>query len=114
MSSELILYQTEDGQTKIQTRLENETIWLTQDQMALLFGKAKSTINEHIKNVYEEKELEGSTILQKFENSEFLQKAHHCTSYRQSLKNELSKVEHHFAKHLEHSTKRLKKKNNGN
>lgn len=75
MSSELILYQTEDGQTKIQTRLENETVWLTQDQMALLFGKAKSTINEHIKNVYEEKELEENTTMKKFGNSEFQQKA---------------------------------------
>ncbi|MFC1224204.1 virulence RhuM family protein [Pedobacter sp. BG31] len=74
MNSELILYQSEDGQTKIQTRLENETVWLTQDQMALLFGKAKSTINEHIKNVYEEKELEESTTMQKFGNSEFQQK----------------------------------------
>lgn len=77
MSSEIILYQTEDGQTKIQTRLENETVWLTQDQMATLFGKAKSTINEHIRNVYDEKELEESTTMQKFGNSEFQQKAHH-------------------------------------
>ncbi|GGE43460.1 hypothetical protein EV200_101374 [Pedobacter psychrotolerans] len=75
MNSELILYQSEDGQTKIQTRLENETVWLTQDQMALLFGKAKSTINEHIKNVYEEKELEESATMKKFGNSEFQQKA---------------------------------------
>jgi len=45
--------------------------------MALLFGRTKSTINEHIKNVYEEKELEESTILLKFGNSEFQQKAHH-------------------------------------
>lgn len=75
MSSELIIYQSEDGQTKIQTRLENETVWLTQDQMALLFGKAKSTINEHIKNIYEEKELEESTTMKKFGNSEFQQKA---------------------------------------
>lgn len=74
MNSELILYQTEDGQTKIQARLEDETVWLTQDQMALLFGKAKSTINEHIKNVYEEKELEESATMQKFGNSEFQQK----------------------------------------
>lgn len=75
MSSELILYQTDNGETKIQTRLENETVWLTQDQMALLFGKAKSTINEHIKNVYEEKELDESTTMKKFGNSEFQQKA---------------------------------------
>lgn len=76
MNSELILYQSEDGQTKIQTRLENETVWLTQDQMATLFGKAKSTINEHIKNIYEEKELEESLTMKKFGNSEFQQKAH--------------------------------------
>lgn len=51
MNSELILYQAEDGQTKIQTRLENETVWLTQAQLIELFGKAKSTISEHIKNI---------------------------------------------------------------
>jgi hypothetical protein len=48
MTSELIIYKTEDGQTKIQTRLENETVWLTQLQMAELFGKGRSTIKEHI------------------------------------------------------------------
>lgn len=57
MASELILYQTEDGETKIQTRLENETVWLTQAQMAELFDKAKSTISEHIKNVFSEGQL---------------------------------------------------------
>ena len=63
MNTEIIIYQTEDGQTKIQTRLENETVWLTQVQMAALFGKAKSTISEHIKNVFTEGELEqGATV----------------------------------------------------
>lgn len=47
---DLILYQTENGETKIEVRLENETVWLTQSQMAELFQKATSTINEHIKN----------------------------------------------------------------
>jgi hypothetical protein len=56
-------------------RLEEETVWLTQDQMAMLFGKAKSTINEHIKNIYEENELSETSTMQKFGNSEFLQKA---------------------------------------
>lgn len=56
--SELIIYQTEDGLTKIQTRLENETVWLTQAQMATLFGKGRSTITEHIKHIFEEGELE--------------------------------------------------------
>ena len=48
MNSELIIYQNPDGNIKIDVRLEEETVWLTQDQMAALFGKAKSTINEHI------------------------------------------------------------------
>ena len=56
MKSELIIYQTEDGLTKIQTRLENETVWLTQAQMAELFGKERSVITKHIKNVFSEGE----------------------------------------------------------
>ncbi|MBW8049575.1 MAG: hypothetical protein FVQ77_04400 [Cytophagales bacterium] len=55
--SEILLYQTEDGQTKIEVRLDNETVWLTLNQLSELFGKAKSTISEHIRNVFEEGEL---------------------------------------------------------
>lgn len=51
-NSEIIIYTDSDGTTKLQVQLEDETVWLTQDQMAMLFGKAKSTINEHIKNIY--------------------------------------------------------------
>jgi hypothetical protein len=73
-NSQIILYQTEDGQARIQVKLENETVWLTQDQMAELFQKAKSTINEHIKNIYSEKELSEAQTIRKFGNSEFLGK----------------------------------------
>ena len=66
MNSELILYQSEDGQTKIQTRLENETVWLTQAQLIELFGKAKSTISEHIKNIFEEGELDEHSVVRNF------------------------------------------------
>ena len=69
--SEILFYSAEDGKTKLDVRLENETVWLTQDQMSELFEKAKSTINENIKNIYEEKELEDSTTMRKFGNSEF-------------------------------------------
>jgi hypothetical protein len=75
MNSEIIIYQNPDGNIKIDVRLEEETVWLTQDQMATLFGKAKSTINEHIKNIYEENELEEITTIKKFGISEFQQKA---------------------------------------
>lgn len=56
-SSSLLIYQTEDGQTKIQTRLENETVWLSQEQMAALFQRERSVITKHIGNVFKEGEL---------------------------------------------------------
>lgn len=74
-NSEIIIYTASDGTTQLQVQLEDETVWLTQDQMAMLFGKAKSTINEHIKNIYAEGELEESQTLKKFGISEFQQKA---------------------------------------
>ena len=70
-NSEILIYQNPNGNIKIDVRLEDETVWLTQDQMANLFGKAKSTINEHIKNIYAENELEETETMRKFGNSEF-------------------------------------------
>src|SRR5208337_3978735 len=55
--SELILYQTEDNRTRIEVRLENETVWLTQAQMAELFQRERSVITKHIRNIFEEGEL---------------------------------------------------------
>ena len=61
--SELLLYQAEDGQTRVQVRLEDETVWLSQRLMAELFQKDVRTINEHIQNIYEEGEIQpGATI----------------------------------------------------
>ncbi len=57
MNSEIILYQSEDGQTKVEVRLEGETVWLTLNQLAELFQRDKSVISRHIKNVFEEGEL---------------------------------------------------------
>lgn len=57
MQSEIIIYQTEDGQTKIQTRLDNETVWLTIEQLSELFQKSRSTINEHILNILRKENL---------------------------------------------------------
>jgi len=74
-NSELLIYQAPDGQVKVDVRLEDETVWLTQDHMAQLFGKAKSTINEHIKNIFAEGELVESEVMKKFGISEFQQKA---------------------------------------
>lgn len=65
-TGEILIYQNTDGNIKIDVRLEEETVWLTQDQMATLFGKGRSTITEHIGNVYEEGELEQNSTSRKF------------------------------------------------
>lgn len=69
--SEIIIYKTEDGLTQVDVTFTDDTVWLTQDQMAELFQKAKSTINEHINNIYDDGELKKEDTLRKFGNSEF-------------------------------------------
>ena len=64
--SEIILYQTEDGRTRIQCRFENETLWLTQAVIAELFEKDVRTINEHLVNIFDEGELRREATIRKF------------------------------------------------
>ncbi len=70
-NTNIIIYQTQDGQTKIETKLENETVWLTIEQMSELFQKSRSTINEHILNIYKEEELKKDDSLRKIGISDF-------------------------------------------
>ena len=70
-TNQLIIYQTEDGKVKIETHFENETVWLSIEQIAELFQKSRSTINEHILNIYKEQELEQEPSLRKIGNSDF-------------------------------------------
>ncbi len=63
---EIIIYQTESGNTKINVRMENDTVWLTLDQMSALFQRDKSTISRHIKNIYAEGELLREATVVKF------------------------------------------------
>jgi hypothetical protein len=69
--SQVVIYKTETGETKIDVRFDGETVWLTIEQMAELFGKAKSTINEHILNIYKEGELEEGLTINKIGISDF-------------------------------------------
>lgn len=64
--SELLIYQTEDGRTRIQVRLEDETVWLTQKLMAELFQKDVRTTNEHIRNIFAEGELSPESVIRNF------------------------------------------------
>lgn len=64
--SEIILYQTEEGSTKVEVRLEGETVWLSQKQMCDLFEKDKRTVSEHIRNVFKEGELQEDSVVRNF------------------------------------------------
>jgi hypothetical protein len=68
-NSEIIIYQNPDGNIKIDVRLEEETVWLTQAQIAELFGKGRSTITEHILNIFEEKELDEISVCRNFRHT---------------------------------------------
>ena len=70
--NEIILFENQG--VKLEVNLKDETVWLTQEQMSKLFDKAKSTINEHIKNIYKEGELVEEETMTKFGNSEFSDK----------------------------------------
>ena len=61
----IVIYQTENGNTKIDVRFEDETVWLTLDQLSSLFQRDKSTISRHIKNVFDEGELERDSVVAK-------------------------------------------------
>jgi len=64
--SDILLYQTEDGQTRVEVRLRDKTVWLSQKMMADLFQKDVRTINEHIKNILAEGEQASKTTIRKF------------------------------------------------
>ena len=64
--SELILYQTEDGLTRLQVRLQDETVWLTQKLMAELFETSVPNVSMHIRNVFLEGELQEGAVVQEF------------------------------------------------
>ena len=66
MSDQIVIYQSPDGTTLIDVRLEAETVWLTQKQMAELFDKDVRTVNEHIRNIFKEGELAENSVIRKF------------------------------------------------
>lgn len=68
---EMIIYQSEDGVVKVDVQMADETVWLTIDGMVNLFGKSRSTINEHILHIFEEGELSRDESVRKIGNSDF-------------------------------------------
>ena len=66
LENEILIYQTEDGHTKIDVKFENETVWLTQAQLCELYQTSKSNISEHIKHIFEEEELDEESVVRNF------------------------------------------------
>ncbi len=62
----IVIYQTEDGQTHIEVKMEDDTVWLTQAQLVELYQTSKSNVSEHIKHIFEEGELEQELVVRKF------------------------------------------------
>ena len=79
--SEIIIYQTEDGSTKIDVKFEEETVWLTQAQLCELYQTSKSNISEHIKHIFEEGELEEVSVVRKFRTTGADGKNYNITHY---------------------------------
>lgn len=69
INDEIVIYQSEDGNIKVDVLFQDETVWLTQEQMALLFGKGRTTITEHISNVFSEGELQEEVVCRKFRHT---------------------------------------------
>jgi hypothetical protein len=67
--SNLLIYQNQEVNIKIDLQLENETVWLTQEQMDQLFGNGRSTITEHISNIFKEEELEQNSVYRNFRHT---------------------------------------------
>lgn len=61
-NGEIIIYRTEDGRTQLEVRLENENVWLSQQQIANLFGVQRPAITKHLKNIFESGELEENSV----------------------------------------------------
>ena len=66
LDNKIVIYQTEDGRTQLDVKLENETVWLTQAQMVQLFDSSKANVSEHIKHIYEDGELAADSTVRKF------------------------------------------------
>lgn len=81
MGSEIIIYNTEDGHTKIDVKFEDETVWLTQAQLCELYQTSKSNISEHIKHIFEEGELEETSVVRKFRTTAADGKKYNTTHY---------------------------------
>ena len=81
VENEILIYQTEDGHTKIDVKLEGETVWLTQAQLCELYQTSKSNVSEHIKHIFEEEKLDEKSVVQKFRTTASYGKKYNTIHY---------------------------------
>lgn len=109
--SELILYTTEDGIRKVSFELEDGTVWLTQKQMIELYQTSKSTISEHIKNIYAEEELMPEATVRKIRTVHAKMKEKATLEYKKYKAQTLSGVENEYLKTISPLEQKAKKGN---
>jgi hypothetical protein len=78
---EILIYQTDDGQTNIEVKIEDDTVWLTQQRLTELYQCSKSNISEHIKHIFEEGELDKDSVVRKFRTTADDGKTYNVTYY---------------------------------
>lgn len=78
---DVVLYMTDDGRVRLEVHLDHETVWLTQDQMADLFGRERSVITKHVRNVFKEGELAKASVRAKFAHTAADGKTYQVQSY---------------------------------
>jgi hypothetical protein len=78
---EVVVYVAPDGEVRVDVRLERETVWLTQQQMADLFGRERSVITKHVRNLFREGELESESVCAKFAHTAGDGKTYHVDHY---------------------------------
>ena len=83
--NQIEIYKTTEGQTQIDVKFEFDTVWLTIDQMCMLFEKSRATINEHILNIFRENELVKEEVVRKIGNSDFSHNRQHLTDSRKIM-----------------------------
>ena len=78
---EILIYQTDDGQTNIEVKIEDDTVWLTKQQLTKLYQCSKSNISEHIKHIFEEEELDKDAVVREFRTTADDGKTYNVTYY---------------------------------
>ena len=80
-NSQIVLYKTEDGKTRVEVKMDGDTVWLNQDQMSKLFGRDKSVISRHIRNIFFQKELDAKSVVAKYATTASDGKTYHIEYY---------------------------------